>query len=398
MSLERRLLAAWQRRGVLASLLLPLSWLYALVSGLRRWAYRRGWLASTALPVPVVVVGNIIVGGSGKTPFTLWLAENLRAAGWRPGIISRGYGAQASVQHAGGSTENAAARRGGIHGIHEVGMDSLATVAGDEPLLLKRRLGLPVFVGRNRVAAGQALLAAYPEVNLILSDDGLQHYRLQRTVEIALLDGRGLMNGWLLPAGPLREPAKRLQQTDVVILNGPSARLPAGCVKPWARMRLVGERFISLDGKKHCQAADLQGLKLAALAGIAVPERFFTQLENLGLTFTRHEFPDHHAYQTADLHELQQETGADALLMTEKDAVKCSAGFMACPVWVLPVAAEFAAELHAAMEGRSTVAQAELTGAALLQRIDRACLSGVNGANGTNGTNGANAADGQYAR
>ncbi len=315
---------AWQQRGPLAVLLLPLAVLFAMLAAVRRLAYRLGWLKSERLPAPVVVVGNIIVGGSGKTPLTLWLAEQLRQDGWKPGIVSRGYAASADRKQ-----------------VREVLAASAAAEVGDEPLLLKRRSGLPVFVGRDRVAAGRALLAAYPDCDVILSDDGLQHYRLARDVEIALIDGRGLMNGWLLPAGPLREPPRRLARVAALVLNGDETRVPsaAGGV-PAFRMRLAGAEFQRLDDPEtRCAPADLVGMKLAAVAGIAVPQRFFAHLEGLGLTFSRHAFPDHHRFSDADLAAIE----ADALIMTEKDAVKCGAYTFtlgARPVWVLPVAAQ----------------------------------------------------------
>ncbi len=332
--LESLLPRIWQRRGVLAVMLLPLTALFSLLSCLRRHAYACGVLARVRLPVPVVVVGNIIVGGSGKTPLTLWLAEALSRAGWQPGIISRGYAAE----------EGRAPAR-------EVHLDSRAAEVGDEPLLLKRRSGLPVFVGRDRVAAGQALLVAYPQCNLILSDDGLQHYRLQREVEIAVLDARGVMNGFLLPSGPLRESPQRLAGVDALVLNGAAAQIPSSAIDKDGgahraahryRMHLEGTRLMCLDEPAiEATTADLASLRLAAVCGIAVPERFFQHLDTLGLKFTRHAFPDHHAFTAEDLRRIQQQTQADALLMTEKDAVKCS-GYrdaVGCAVWMLPVTA-----------------------------------------------------------
>ncbi|MBV2234448.1 MAG: tetraacyldisaccharide 4'-kinase [Sterolibacterium sp.] len=332
----RFFLRIWQRRGVLAVLLWPLSLLFGLLSALRRQAYARGWLPTERLPVPVVVVGNIIVGGSGKTPLTLWLADALRQIGWQPGIISRGYAATASAT-----------------AVREVHDDSAADAVGDEPLLLKRRSRLPVFVGRDRVAAGRALLAAYPDCDVILSDDGLQHYRLQRDMEIALVDGRGLMNGWLLPAGPLREPGRRLAQVAAIVLNGSKTVAPAPAVAgqtPCFVMQLSGATFQRLGASAKpvtVTAAQLQGLKLAAVAGIAVPERFFQHLATLGLQFSRHVFADHHRYTLAELRAIQSQTQVDALLMTEKDAVKCAAHADAAnnadhplAIWVLPVTAQ----------------------------------------------------------
>jgi len=299
-------------------LLLP-GCLFLLLAVLRRTLYRLGIFRSERLPVPVVVVGNITVGGSGKTPLALWLAQQMLERHWRPGIVSRGY--------AGGLPAGS---------VREVSTDGNALEIGDEPLLLKRRSGLPVFVGSNRVAAGRALLHAYPACNLIISDDGMQHYRLQRDVEIAVLDERGLMNGWPLPAGPLREPASRLGGVDALVSNGVSHL--AICPAPIFLMKLTGDVFYLLsDPRQTCTAAALNHLRLAAVAGMGMPQRFFRHLEALGLRFSEHAFPDHHRYDAADLAAIQ----ADVLLMTEKDAVKCE-DLTERPVWVLPVTAQVA--------------------------------------------------------
>jgi tetraacyldisaccharide 4'-kinase len=301
----------WQGRGPLAWLLLPLGGLFFLVAALRRLAYRLRWLKSARLPVPVVVVGNIIAGGAGKTPLTLWLAQRLSAAGRKPGIVSRGYGRVGNE-------------------IVKVGAGGTAQDYGDEPLLLARRSGCPVYVGADRAAAARALLADHPECNLILCDDGLQHYRLQRDVEIAVVDRRGLMNGWPLPAGPLREPATRLASVDALVLNE-TTHAPVQNVPTFA-MRLAGQRFYRLDTPHlTCAADDLAGLVLHAVAGIGEPQRFFDHLAALGLHCEPHAFPDHHRYTADDL-----KFGGDALLMTEKDALKC-VGISSLPIWVLPV-------------------------------------------------------------
>ncbi len=332
----QRLTHLWYQRR-LAPVLLPLvpfSCLFRLLVGVRRGLYHCAVLRSYRLPVPVIVVGNLTVGGSGKTPLVLWLVERLREAGWRPGIISRGYGGMATT-------------------VQAVTSDSAASLLGDEPLLLARRSAVPVFVGRDRVRTGQALLAAQPECNVIISDDGLQHYRLQRTAEIAVLDGRGAGNAQLLPAGPLREPLQRLSTVTALVWNTVAeARIPASeqmaCATgalPQFAMRLVGQRFVSLsDAQRHCAAQDLRGKRLYALAGIGDPSRFFAQLEALGLEFEAHPFPDHHLYNTSDL------AFADdgVLLMTEKDAVKCAA-LTSREAWVLPVEAH----LLPAPEGKS---------------------------------------------
>ncbi|MFN3884736.1 MAG: tetraacyldisaccharide 4'-kinase, partial [Rhodocyclaceae bacterium] len=271
----------WRRRGLAACLLLPLGLVFAALTGLRRWVYRRGWLKSGRLPVPVVVVGNIVAGGAGKTPLTLWLAERLRAAGRHPGIVSRGYGRV-------------------THDIREVGAGDTAREVGDEPLLLARRSGCPVVVGGDRLAAARALLSAHPECDLLLCDDGLQHYRLQRDVEIAVVDRRGLMNGWPLPAGPLREPPGRMREVDALVLH--DAVMPPVPGVPCYTMQLTGQRFHRLDDSVvTCTADDLAGLKLHAVAGIGEPQRFFDHLARLGLAFEAHPFPDHHLYRPADL-------------------------------------------------------------------------------------------------
>jgi tetraacyldisaccharide 4'-kinase len=218
--------------------------------------------------------------------------------------------------------------------------DSMPAEVGDEPLLLARRSGVPVWVGRDRAAAGQALLAAFPAVDVLLCDDGLQHYRLARDVELAVFDGRGAGNGCLLPAGPLRESLTRLREVDAVICNGAADhRLPDDLRQ--FEMRLRPTDFYRLDQPgQACQAAQLAGRRLHALAGIGDPGRFFRTLEGLGLSFSRHPFADHHAYTAADLAFATD----GVLLMTEKDAVKCSA-IVPGETWVLPVEAELSPAL-----------------------------------------------------
>jgi len=320
MEVSSKLQNAWQGRGLLSTLLLPLAGVFALAAALRRALYRLGILRGQQLPVPVVVVGNITVGGSGKTPLTLLLAHEFQQRGRHPGIISRGHGGVAHSRQ-----------------VREVVADSQAREVGDEPLMLKRRSGLPVFVGHDRVAVARALLASHPECDLILSDDGLQHYRLARDVEIAVVDTRGLMNGRMMPAGPLREFRRRLRQVDALVLNG-AVEFRVGGVATF-RMDLYGATFYSLaDPTRTCAAAALTDLKLAAIAGIGVPTRFFDHLAGLGLNFAAHPFPDHHRFLAGDLSSIR----ADALLMTEKDAVKCS-GLTERPVWVLPVTARVTA-------------------------------------------------------
>jgi len=280
---------------------------------------RRARIVPQGLAVPVVVVGGITVGGAGKTPLTLHLVEALRQRGYVPGIISRGYG-------------------GAVSGEMEVRPDSSAGVIGDEPLLLRQRANCPVFVGADRVAAGKALLAAHPEVNLMLCDDGLQHYRLARDFEIAVFDRRGLGNGWQLPAGPLREPIERLHEVDAVVLNDAPLAAVAAAGSPAAvfSMHLEGMEFFGLhDPARKLSAAALRERPLHAVAGIGEPQRFFDHLKALGLTFEAHAFPDHHAYEAAEL-----AFGEGVILSTEKDAVKLRAVLAPdVEAWVLPVTA-----------------------------------------------------------
>jgi tetraacyldisaccharide 4'-kinase len=322
----------WYRRSIAVALypLLPLSGVFRLLVTVRRSLFHWGLIPSSRLPVPVIVVGNLTVGGSGKTPLVLWLVENLRARGWRPGVISRGY-------------------RGARDGVRAVLSTADATFVGDEPLLLARRSHVPVFVGRDRVAAGQALLAEHPECNVIVSDDGLQHYGLQRSVEIAVFDGRAAGNARMLPAGPLREPLCRLRETTAVVWNSAKPeqmiQLGAAPAVPRFSMRLVGQCFSALADAQHvCTVEELRGKRLFAMAGIGDPARFFAQLTAMGLEFEAHPFADHQAYSAIDL----AFASDGVLLMTEKDAVKCAA-FNLGEAWVLPVAAQ----IEPASDGRT---------------------------------------------
>ncbi len=322
MDFKQRIAEGWQERGMLSALLLPVALLFALAVNLRRLAYRLGGLVSVKLPVPVVVIGNITAGGSGKTPLVLYLVQELARRGWRPGIVSRGYGGSAQC-------------------VQAVSPSSNAALVGDEPLLLARRAGCPVFVGRDRVAAAQALLLEHADCNVLIADDGLQHARLARDVEIVVIDERGIGNGWPLPAGPLRECPARIAEAHALVLNG-DASVPAEArPRQVFRMRLVGDRLRNLHDPLHtCGAEALLGRRLHALAGIGHPARFFRQLERMGLQAERHAFPDHHVFRPSDL----AFVGDDALLMTEKDAVKCQV-FAPPETWVLPVEAQLDPDL-----------------------------------------------------
>jgi tetraacyldisaccharide 4'-kinase len=327
MNAARALPEVWRHRGVLAWLLWPVSLLYRSVGALRRAGFRAGLFHADRLPVPVIVIGNIIAGGAGKTPLALYLARALNARGHHPVIVSRGYGGQTD-------------------GVHAVATDDDVAVCGDEALLLAQRSGVPVFVGRRRAEVARAALARHPECDVVLCDDGLQHYALARDIEIAVLDRRGLMNGFHLPAGPLREPPSRLLEVDALVLNGSAVAPVAG--PPQFRMTLQGALFHRLDSpQERCSAAELRGRRLHALAGIGEPARFFDHLRMLGLDFVEHPFADHHAYSRADLSFAE----CDALLLTEKDAVKCH-GLSDAPVWVLPVEAHLDPDLAGPVSAR----------------------------------------------
>jgi tetraacyldisaccharide 4'-kinase len=315
-SLESTLTRAWLRRGWLACLLWPLSLLFGAIALTRRALYRSGLKQATHLNVPVVVVGNVFVGGTGKTPLAIWLVQALRQAGYTPGVISRGYGSAQGEARA-------------------VAADSQAAEVGDEPLLIAERTGCPVMVGRSRVAVGQALLAAHPEIDVIVSDDGLQHYALARDVEIVLSDARGNGNGWLLPAGPLREPASR--RRDFTVCNvGSAGEAPVGAFA----MRLETDQVELLQNRACRQPlASLAAAEhVAAVAGIGNPGRFFATLEHAGLNFERLSLPDHYDFADNPFAAMS----AAVILITEKDAVKCRSieAIKNDPrIWVVPVTA-----------------------------------------------------------
>jgi len=317
---ERWLNAVWYERASGAALLRPLSWLFALAVAARRAAYALGLRRSTRLPVPVIVVGNLTVGGTGKTPFAIWLVSQLVASGIRPGVVSRGYGRGSDAPR-----------------LVEAG--SPAADVGDEPLLIHRRTGRPVAVGRERVVA--ARLLATQNVDVIIADDGLQHLALARDCELVLIDGaRGFGNGLMLPAGPLREGSARLRTVDaVILLDGSGERSLAG--RPVFQMRLAATSVLPLAGPSDAALplASLAGQRVHAVAGIGHPERFFRTLRAAGLEVIPHAFPDHHAFTAADL------AFDDDLpiLMTEKDAVKC-APFASSRLGYVPVTATFGDE------------------------------------------------------
>lgn len=314
----------WDRVGFANILLLPIGVLFQVVASVRRTAYSLGLFQSHRLPVPVVVVGNITAGGSGKTPVVLLLAEQLSAAGFRPGIISRGYGG--SYTHP-----------------QEVLPTSAASNCGDEPLLMARRALCPVWIGRDRVAVGKALLERHPQVNVLICDDGLQHYRLQRDIEVVVLDRRGLRNGLPLPAGPLREPASRLSRVQAILANeGATARALHRQVAgvPWFDLRMQPKQWHKVMAtaadvpRTATDVAQWNDCAIDAVAGIGEPERFFETVRSLGLEPLCTAFPDHHVFEAKDFSALRGEV----LLMTEKDAVKCKS-IAPAKAWYLSIEA-----------------------------------------------------------
>jgi tetraacyldisaccharide 4'-kinase len=313
-TLASRIQASWLQRGGLSLALWPLSWLYGGLFALRRVLYRLGFKTTGTLPVPVIVVGNLIAGGAGKTPTTLAVVQLLRRSGWTPGIVSRGYGRQGD-------------------GIQPVTHDTPVAQSGDEPLLMHLRSRAPVVVGRDRVAAGRELLKHHPEVDVLVSDDGLQHWRLARDAQVIVFDERGAGNGRLLPAGPLREPMPAsVPPRSVVLYNAgqPSTHWPGHL----ATRRLAGA--VALDAWWRGEPARLEALHdlaarpVWAAAGMARPERFFEMLARAGVHAKPLPLPDHH-----DFAALPWPADAADVVVTEKDAVKLSPARMgATRVWV----------------------------------------------------------------
>lgn len=299
----------WQNDTYLSRLLLPLSFVYRALAALHRLPYAYGWRRRPALPVPIIVVGNLTVGGTGKTPLVLWIVQHLRTHGWRPGIVTRGYGGRAPSWP------------------QLVTQHSDAARVGDEPVVLARHGGVPVVADPDRVRGVRWLLAH--ECNVIVSDDGLQHVRLRRDVEIVVIDGeRRFGNGRCLPAGPLRESPARLASVDARVTNG-TAR--AG---EWA-MRMVPAGFHRVDAPEETAALDaFRGRRVHAVAGIGYPPRFFALLRSLGIDVIEHPFADHHRFRAQDFaFDVPGE-----VIMTEKDAVKCRG--LIERAWYLAVDAE----------------------------------------------------------
>ncbi len=301
----------WYGRSSLSLLLAPLAGLFCGLVTLRRAAYRAGLRKSWRAPVPILVVGNINIGGVGKTPLVVWLVRHLQAQGYRPGVVSRGYGGQAKQWP------------------QQVRPDSDVTIVGDEAVVIARQTKAPMAVAPDRVVAIQSLLE-HADVDIVISDDGLQHYAMQRDLEIVVVDGvRRFGNGWCFPAGPLREPESRLHSVDLIVNNGTSMR------GEFAMMRRLGRVYSLLDENRSAELDSFKGQTLHAVAGIGYPERYFRQLSGLGLDIQRHAFADHHTYSVKDL----QFDDDAPVLMTAKDAVKCQA-FADQRLWVVDLELE----------------------------------------------------------
>ena len=292
--LQRGINHLWYGRARPLWLLRPLSKLYGALFDLRRWMYRKHVRRRVRIDRPVIVVGNVTVGGTGKTPLVAWLVERLTQLDLKPGILTRGYGASESKPRL-------------------VQVDDDPHMAGDEPVLLARRTKVPVAAGRDRIGAAQLLIAAGCDV--IVSDDGLQHMRMERDCEIAVVDGARLFgNGALLPAGPLREPRERLDTVNLIVVNGPYSYTPRGYP-----MQLRGDVAFALLGNSPLPLSRFNGQEVHAVAGIGNPKRFFDMLRERGIRPIEHALPDHAEIRRRDIYF----EGSFPVLMTEKDAVKC---------------------------------------------------------------------------
>lgn len=301
-------------------ILLPLTFLFRLLVAIRRYCYQVGIFKSKQIAAPVIVVGNITVGGTGKTPFVIWLVKFLQQQGYKPGIISRGVGGKQFQQP------------------HIVTAADAPDVVGDEALVLLQNANCPVVICIDRVTAAQELLRHY-DCNIVISDDGLQHYRLKRDIEIAMLDGaRRLGNQQLLPAGPLRETPKRLNAVDFVIVND-------GDAQDAFTMSLDAAELVAVNNQhRKMPLAQMANQKIRALAGIGNPQRFFTMLRQLGFEIIPSEFPDHYLYSKADIYFNDKLP----VIMTEKDAVKCKA-YADDRHWYVPVTAKLNTEFENAL-------------------------------------------------
>ena len=336
----------WQRLGGGALLFLPLAMLFSLLTRTRRALYRAGIFPAWRAKVPVVVVGNITVGGTGKTPLVLAVVDALLAAGMHPGVVARGYGRVPPTEH-------------DPSGVVRV-FPGRATPEhfGDEPVLIARRAHVPVFISPDRAAAARALQEQDEDVDVIVSDDGLQHYALARDVELAVVDGeRRFGNGLPIPSGPMREPVSRLLEVDAVVVNGGWSDTISA--RRQFAMQLGRERFVALATNEELDpgqfAAAARGQRVVAIAGIGNPGRFFAHLVRLGLAPEKRAFADHHHFLPAEL----KLPGVDVIVMTEKDAVKCAA-FADARMWFLRVDALLPPDFDAFLLERVAAARSKL--------------------------------------
>ncbi len=311
MSAESWLNRVWYERAAPPWWLVPLSMAYGAVSGTRRLMYAKHLRRSTRMPEPVIIVGNLTVGGTGKTPLVCWLVARLADLGFKPGVVTRGYGGSSGV-------------------VRLIAPSDDPKIVGDEPILLAQRTGVPVAVGRDRPAAAHLLVGANCDV--IVSDDGLQHYALARDCEVVVIDGdRRFGNGWLLPAGPLRETRSRLSVADAVVVNGGRALLEGAL-----SMRLEAKNAVGLSGGRTAPLDDFAGTQVHAIAGIGNPERFFNMLRAHGIEVIGHPRADHARLSAKDI----DFPDRNPVLMTEKDAVKCRHAADERH-WYVPVTANF---------------------------------------------------------
>lgn len=328
------LIKQWYDNPSPSLILRLISLLYRLIIRLRLMFYRFGIFKQTRLPVPVIVVGNVTVGGTGKTPLVIYIAQALIALGYRPAVISRGYGR---------------AR----HTPMRVKKNMSAAQVGDEPLMMSAHLPCPIWVGARRIETAKRLLSATPQVDVILCDDGLQHYALARDIEVLVFDAeRGIGNGYLLPAGPLREPVSRIQSADFAVINGKPTK-PWGWLKQIAQVQMhfqlgklaaVNDKVVKQKSK---MLSSLKGKKVHVVAGIGNPDRFFKALRAQGLIVQPHAFQDHHDYQVQDFDDMQDAP----IIMTEKDAVKCRE-FHLAQAWFVPITASLDAKLIKYLDNR----------------------------------------------
>ncbi len=298
----------WYGKHPLSIMLAPLGWCYQLLMTLRHLLYQSGILPTQRLDVPVIVVGNIVAGGTGKTPLVIWLAAYLKEKGYQPGIVSRGYKSKVKQWP------------------QQVRIDSNPELVGDEPVLLARRTNCPVAIAPNRYIAAEALIE-HEQVDIIVCDDGLQHYALERDIEIAVIDGvRRHGNRRCLPAGPLREPVSRLKSVDMVVCN-------SGAVRGEFEMEYMPQQLCSvMDENRRCDVEQFRNQSIHAIAGVGNPAKFFSYLRGKGIRTIEHEFPDHYHFTAKDI----CFDDGFSVVMTEKDAVKCTE-FASAEHWFLPI-------------------------------------------------------------